>query len=280
MSVGVALETDTALGGAISKSKATGVAIESDAALGASLFKAKATGLAAENDSAIAPSIAPMPLGVPGTWIVVKREQFAGTDVDGATWKKAGGPFDDGVTVDYGPNPTAWDPANVSVSGGVVTCAVTAGSPPMGGGIFTKGLLNFGYGFIQFEAKCSTGAWPAVWLQSTTSVKEIDAFERTAWNGSGSTTIHALHTSYSPDVQETATATTDSTNWHTIGILWQSGQHFKFYVDGILTWESTFIFSPDAGHYALISNTSYSGSSGDTGTLNVRDLIYWTGTPT
>lgn len=216
----------------------------------------------------------PVPFGVPGTWTLSKRDQF--TDL--SNWIKAGSGSDPGNIFDYGPNPTAWQPSNVSISGGVVTCTVTAGTPPQGGGISTTGLWNFGYGFIQFEARGTTGAWPAVWFASPTSVKEIDAYERSAWNGTGSTAIHALHTSYTPDVQESATATTDATNWHTYGVLWQSGQHFKFYVDGVLSWESTFIFSPDAGHYCLISNTSYSGSSGDTGTLDVRNLIFWTGT--
>lgn len=219
------------------------------------------------------------PLGVPGSWTLVHRDQFPGSDVDLDTWLKAGGPDDDGITFDYGPNPTAWDPDNVSVTGGVVTCTVTAGTPPMGGGIATKGLLNFGYGFIQFEAKCSTGAWGAVWLYSPTNGYEIDAFERAAWEGATGHVVHALHMPLADPDEEQSDATTDGTDWHTVGVLWQSGEHFKFYVNGVLSWESTFIFAPEADHFALISNTSYTGSSGDVGTIDVRDFCVWTGTP-
>jgi hypothetical protein len=233
-----------------------------------------------------------VPLGVPGNWVLATNDEFEGSVVDPAKWIRAGDAGGSGYTADpgnifdYGPNPTAWTPSNILISGSIATFSVTPGSPPMGGGVASLGKITEGYGYLEVRARGTTTAWPAVWLMTAVpgSVKEIDLWERSAWGGVGTTVIHALHTSYSPDVQESATANIsgtpiDSTVWHTVGVLWQPGEHLKFYVDGVLSWESTFIFAPGPDQFWILSNTSYSGSSSDSGSLEVDYVRYWTGTP-
>jgi hypothetical protein len=227
----------------------------------------------------------PVPLGVSGTWTLASRDEFDNPTIDPNKWIRAGDAGGSGYTADpgnifdYGPNPTAWTPSNISISGSVATFSVTSGSPPVGGGVASLGKITVGYGYLEVRCRGTTGAWPAVWLMTYVpgSVKEIDLAERAAWNGTNSDFIHALHTSYSPDVQETHSASSDGTNWHVYGVWWQPGQAFKFYVDGVLTWTSTFIFSPGPDQYWILSNTSFSGSSGDSGALEVDYVRYWTG---
>ena len=189
-------------------------------------------------DTPIEVTAIPMAVPIDDTWKLTFDEEFNGDTLDTTKWVSNWFGSPGQVTKPCNSNETAaYNPANVSVSGGCLRIKATAQNSTVAGKTYpdTSGIINsyqaywqtFGY----FEAKMNlvgqTGAianWPAFWLdgENWPADGEIDVME--GLNGKA-----AFHLHNSAGSQGGAAAG-DFTGWHTYGVLWVPGK-LEFYYD-------------------------------------------------
>lgn len=232
------------------------------------------------------PAAVPVPLGVAGDWLLMFRDEFNGSAVDTRNWIIAGGPEDPGNIFD-GFGSQTWLPANLAVSGGLLTATVdnSAGNA-RGGGICSLGKWTLGYGYYECRLKYpGAGGWPAWWITAHTNGAapsggfEIDIAESQAFVGQPVNIQHNVIWNNFGNSSQTTDVVTDS-QFHTFGLNWQSG-FLDFYVDGVQTKHFTSaIMDPSRvappGQYMILNNASFTGGA-DAGTAQFDYVRYWRG---
>jgi len=190
----------------------------------------------------------PVPLGIPGSWTLKFHDEFNGTTLDTTSWwpNWFGSPR---TYITPPVNPTeavAYDPAQVTVSGGYLNLSLVAKPVTIYGktyqyrsgmiqtnGVGNTPLRQFTYG--AFEARINLPAaadgtianWPAWWTdgQNWPTDGEMDVLEGL----SGSACYHF----HSPTTAAGACPVGRFTGWHTYGANWQNGV-VDYYYDGVL----------------------------------------------
>jgi LEA14-like dessication related protein len=197
----------------------------------------------------------PVPLGIPGSWTLKFADEFNGTSLNTAdwwpNWVNASSPTEITVPVNTTED-AAYDPAQVTVSGGtlrltLISNPITLGGktyPYRSGMIQTEGRHScncpmHAFTFGAFEARIylpgsgsSIANWPAWWTdgQNWPTDGEMDIMEGL----SGSAAYHF----HSDTTHAGASVSGNFTGWHTYGSRWQSGR-VDFYYDGALVGSLT-----------------------------------------
>jgi beta-glucanase (GH16 family) len=183
-----------------------------------------------------------MPIPVDSTWTLTFDEEFNGNKIDPTVWGTnwLGNP---GVVTKpvNSEELAAYDPAQVSVSGGYLNLSLIKSPVVANNGVtyqYRSGLVNTNDSFQQtygyFEARInlegSNGKidnWPAFWLdgQSWPKDGELDVME-----GLGGYAAYHFH---SPSGGPGQAVKGDYTGWHIFGALWEPGK-VSFYYDNVL----------------------------------------------
>lgn len=257
------------------------------AAAGAASPATAATGMrAAQRAGAVSVLDELQPFGVAGSWALNFRDEFDGSSIDTSKWIIAGGPEDPGTIFD-GFGSQTWRPANLSVSGGILTATVdNAAGAARGCGICSQGKWTLGFGYYECRLKyAGAGGWPAWWIQAHTNGSapagggEIDIAESKAFSGQPLLIQHDIHwNSYGNSSQQDTTVSDGQ--WHVFGLNWQP-TFLDFYVDGSLSKHfTTAIMDPAQvaapGQYMILNNASFTGGA-DAGTALFDYVRYWSG---
>jgi|GEM_PF-1170543 len=184
----------------------------------------------------------PVPLGIPGTWTLKFADEFNGTSLNTADWTPNWlGSCCTQITAPVNTTEdAAYDPAQVTVSGGtlrfaLISSPITIGSktyPYRSGMIQSNGKHQYTFG--AFEARLyfpasgtSIANWPAWWTdgQNWPTDGEMDIVE-----GLSGSACYNFHSQQSPPG---GCPTGNFTGWHTYASNWQSGV-VKYYYDGVL----------------------------------------------
>lgn len=175
-----------------------------------------------------------MPVATPvdSTWRLIFDDEFVGpslrADRWGANWLGAAGAITKPVNA---AETAAYDPAQVSVSGGLLHLTAIAKSVAVAGKTYANrsGLVHtddhfrFTYGYAEARINCpgiggKIANWPAFWCdgQNWPADGELDIFEGLSGNA-------AWHF-HSPSGGPGGNATGDFTGWHVYGAFWEPGR--------------------------------------------------------
>ena len=201
---------------------------------------------------------APTPLGISGTWNLIFDDEFNGTTLDTSVWCPTWVVASSCTQISVPINAqmiSAYDPAQVSVSGGTLNLTAVNNPVTVGGTTYqyrsgmvqTQGIkgnpakFEFAYGVAEARvySPASSGTdmanWPAWWLdgQNWPYDGEIDIFEgfKTACYA-----FHSWSAQYGDqDWQDPAKSGCPGgnyTGWHTYGAQWENNK-IDFYYDGV-----------------------------------------------
>lgn len=143
------------------------------------------------------------------------------------------------------------------------------------GSVYANELMTYGF----YETRCKVpeakGMWAAFWIMcdkmgashdASIGGAEIDIFESPFYSLGGSVQ-HAIHTGGYGDLHQnnftfppkTLTRPEGYTNgyetWHTFALDWQP-DGYKFYIDGVLTWETTDPYGKEGDELYIENNVS------------------------
>ncbi|MCU0780671.1 MAG: family 16 glycosylhydrolase, partial [Akkermansiaceae bacterium] len=203
---------------------------------------------------AVALSAATLQAAPPGLgWVMAWSDEFNGTSVDGSKWSVGTGARRDAT------NTTS----AVSVGNGALTIKTyTEGGKHYTGWLGSNGKFEncFGYWEARIRFNSSAGMWSAFWLQPyginnvgdpAGNGTEIDIVEHRRQDSGGgdmrnksAMNIHwdgygADHKSVGATVNNPgANPASLQGNWHTYGLLWESGR-YRFYIDDVEVWTTT-----------------------------------------
>jgi beta-glucanase (GH16 family) len=199
----------------------------------------------------------PQPLGPGGRWTLVFQDEFDGSRLDYSKWR----PNWFGATNASITRPindlevSCYDPAQVTVGGGVLSLTATAATHPdcvtkdgspasyASGMIASNDRYELTYGFVEARMWLPPGTgtpenWAAFWVNGETWPQdgEIDIMETL---GGGAATRWTYHYDSDTGPGETHAQVTASprnliggAGWHVFGADWQPGR-ITFYYDGV-----------------------------------------------
>ena len=191
----------------------------------------------------------PQPVGVTGNWTLKFSDEFNGTSLDTSKWVPSWFGGNTGITkpVNDTYEESCYDPANVSVGGGVVNIAAHARSCKAtnnktynysSGIINSYGKYNFTYGVMEARVWIPPGTgrgqnWPAFWTngENWPTTGEIDVVEVL-----GGELCYHFH--YDGGAPGGCASTTTTAGWHTFSANWQPGS-IKYYYDGVQVGQVT-----------------------------------------
>ena len=184
-----------------------------------------------------------MAIPVTTSWKLTFDEEFNGTSLNTNVWGNNWLGKDGAITKPINRDEiTAYDPAQVSVSGGYLHLKAIASPVTVNGTSYDyrSGIVQTHDSFWQtygyFEARMfvpGTGGviddWPAFWLdgENWPYDGELDVME-----GLGGTAAYHFHSTYD-DGDNGKTVPGDFTGWHIFGAQWEPGK-VSFYYDNIL----------------------------------------------
>ncbi len=185
-------------------------------------------------------------------WTLAWSDEFVGTSLDAAHWTAAAGSRRDAQN-------TA---AAVSVTNGALTIRTyTEGGVHKTGFVGSHSKVDDAFGYWEARVRFHThnGMWSAFWLQSYTinntgdnpeaNGTEIDIVEHRNVDNSGASinnraAINVHWDGYGADHKSVGTTVNNpggtalEDNWHTYGLLWETGTN-RFYIDGVEVWSQS-----------------------------------------
>jgi beta-glucanase (GH16 family) len=189
----------------------------------------------------------PAPLGK--AWQIAWHDEFNGTQIDESKWTVEGG-------TEAAPQQRRegfWvkEAMTLDGQGNMVMATYIKNYKYMDGVMSTQGKFEHTYGYYEARMKVATqpGHWGAFWLMpesfgDTTNGGvdgvEIDIMERPWAGAEKQSTNHALHwDSYAAGSDDSMVSTTMGIEigYHTFG-LWWAEDMYRFYIDGIMVWET------------------------------------------
>jgi beta-glucanase (GH16 family) len=214
-----------------------------------------------------------VPNGGPGgAWKLEFHDEFSGDSLNPAKWKNE----DSTSSPTYGPQGgTAFEPSNVSVSGGHAELALHpnspyAGSPHSGARIDTYERFSFTYGYLEFRAKMPTydDSWAALWTNADShpgagpdwpANGEFDVAETLGNARNPLVHVHKGATQGSLDDRSWRgggrTYGDANTAWHTYAMDWEQDR-IRFYYDGTLVCTYTSVLDdgwiPNQPHHVIL----------------------------
>jgi beta-glucanase (GH16 family) len=219
-----------------------------------------------------------VPNGGPGgAWKLEFHDEFSGDSLNPAKWKNE----DSTSSPTYGPQGgTAFEPSNVSVSGGHAELALHpnspyAGSPHSGARIDTFGRFSFTYGYLEFRARMPNhdGSWTALWTNADShpgpgpdwpANGEFDVAETLGNARNPLVHVHKGATQGSLEDRSWRgggrTYADADTAWHTYAMDWESSR-IRFYYDGSLVCTYTPVLDdgwiPDQPHHVIVNMQAF-----------------------
>ena len=190
-----------------------------------------------------------MPAGVPGHWTLRFDSEFTGTSLNAAQWST--GWYGSGITAPANSaEDDCYDPAQVSVGGGVLSLSVAQKSENCGAAdyagalVSTMGKFSFTYGFIQARVWLpgvpgnpgEVANWPGVWTdgQNWPQDGEIDIAEGV----SGQMRAHFHGAANAQGIGAGGGSGCPSgkymDGWHTFAADWEPGS-ITYYYDGVIS---------------------------------------------
>lgn len=191
----------------------------------------------------------PTPVGIAGNWTLKFSDDFNGSTLDTSKWVPSwfGGTTNITKPVNDTYEESCYDPANVTVNGGVVNIAAQTRSCRAtnnktynyaSGIINSYGKYTFTYGVMEARLWIPPGSgtgqnWPAFWTngENWPVDGEIDVMEVLGGK-------HCYHFHYSNGAPGGCASTTATAGWHVFSANWQPGS-ISYYYDGVKVGQIT-----------------------------------------